>query len=164
MPTPASITGWSVTKMRSGISKGTAMELGATRVEVFADGRVTVGGEAISPPEGIDPYSAAIAVLADYAKSSGAPVLADAVDHVKGQEGRFHVHPDGRAEAVTGFPGAVDSTAGSTRRKPLQTRWWLLRQPQATVRRTLRHSSSGRTGHVPPRASAAPCIRLRVVS
>ncbi|MFJ6538804.1 MinD/ParA family protein [Paenarthrobacter sp. NPDC091711] len=110
MPTPASITGWSVTKMRSGISKGTAMELGATRVEVFADGRVTVGGEAISPPEGIDPYSAAIAVLADYAKSSGAPVLADAVDHVKGQEGQFHVHPDGRAEAVTGFPGAVDST------------------------------------------------------
>ncbi|WP_236558736.1 MinD/ParA family ATP-binding protein [Arthrobacter sp. 9V] len=86
------------------------MELGATRVEVFADGRVTVGGEAISPPEGIDPYSAAIAVLADYAKSSGAPVLADAIDHAKGQEGRFHVHPDGRAEAVTGFPGAVDTS------------------------------------------------------
>ncbi|WP_256871773.1 MinD/ParA family ATP-binding protein [Paenarthrobacter nitroguajacolicus] len=90
------------------------MELGATRVEVFADGRVTVGGEAISPPEGIDPYSAAIAVLADYAKSSGAPVLADAIDHAKGQEGRFHVHPDGRAEAVAGFPGAVDSPAAES--------------------------------------------------
>lgn len=100
--------------MHSGISKGTAMELGATRVEVFADGRVTVGGEAISPPEGIDPYSAAIAVLADYAKSSGAPVLADAIDHAKGQEGRFHVHPDGRAEAVAGFPGAVDSPAAES--------------------------------------------------
>lgn len=104
--------------MRSGISKGTAMELGATRVEVFADGSVTVGGEAISPAEGIDPYSAAIAVLADYAKSSGAPVLADAVDHVKGQEGRFHVHPDGRAEAVTGFPGAVDSTPADSTEAP----------------------------------------------
>ncbi len=104
--------------MRNGISKGTAMELGATRVEVFADGRVTVGGEAISPPEGIDPYSAAIAVLADYAKSSGAPVLADAVDHVKGQEGRFHVHPDGRAEAVTGFPGVVDSTPADSAEDP----------------------------------------------
>ena len=90
------------------------MELGATRVEVFADGRVTVGGETISPPEGIDPYSAAIAVLADYAKSSGAPVLADAIDHAKGQEGRFHVHPDGRAEAVAGFPGAVDSPAAES--------------------------------------------------
>jgi len=90
------------------------MELGSTRVEVFADGRVTVGGEAISPPEGTDPYSAAIAVLADYAKSSGAPVLADAVDHVKGQEGRFHVHPDGRAEAVAGFPGATDSTPANS--------------------------------------------------
>ncbi|GAA3274940.1 MinD/ParA family protein [Paenarthrobacter aurescens] len=94
------------------------MELGSTRVEVFADGRVTVGGEAISPPEGTDPYSAAIAVLADYAKSSGAPVLADAVDHVKGQEGRFHVHPDGRAEAVTGFPGAVDSTPADSAEAP----------------------------------------------
>lgn len=104
--------------MHSGISKGTAMELGATRVEVSADGRVTVGGEAISPPEGIDPYSAAIAVLADYAKSSGTPVLADAIDHVKGQEGRFHVHPDGRAEAVTGFPGAVDASAAESAQAP----------------------------------------------
>ncbi|MFC8039026.1 MinD/ParA family protein [Paenarthrobacter sp. NPDC057355] len=94
------------------------MELGATRVEVFADGRVTVGGEAISPPDGMDPYSAAIAVLADYAKSSGAPVLANAIDHVKGQEGRFHVHPDGRAEAVTGFPGTADSPAAEASRAP----------------------------------------------
>ena len=107
--------------MHSGISKGTAMELGATRVEVFADGRVTVGGEAISPPEGIDPYSAAIAVLADYAKSSGAPVLADAIDHAKGQEGRFHVHPDGRAEAVTGFPGAVDSAPAGSAEAPAES-------------------------------------------
>ncbi|MFF2843380.1 MinD/ParA family protein [Paenarthrobacter sp. NPDC057981] len=91
------------------------MELGPTRVEVFADGRVTVGGEAISPPDGIDPYSAAIAVLADYAKASGAPVLADAIDHVKGQQGRFHVHQDGRAEAVNGFPGTAGSPAAPSR-------------------------------------------------
>ncbi|MFJ5958423.1 MinD/ParA family protein [Paenarthrobacter sp. NPDC092416] len=91
------------------------MELGATRVEVFADGKVTVGGEAISPPDGIDPYSAAIAVLAEYAKASGAPVLADAIDHAKGQEGRFHVHPDGRAEAVVGFPGAEASPNAAQR-------------------------------------------------
>lgn len=90
------------------------MELGATRVEVFADGRVTVGGEAISTSDGTDPYSAAIAVLADYAQASGAPVLAEAIDHAKGQEGHFHVHPDGRAEAVTGFPGGgLSSTPGS---------------------------------------------------
>jgi MinD-like ATPase involved in chromosome partitioning or flagellar assembly len=98
------------------------MELGATRVEVFADGKVTVGGETISPPEGTDPYSAAIEVLAEYAQSSGAPVLADAIDHVKGQEGRFHVHPDGRAEAVTGFPGAAGHapTAPSPTEAPRQ--------------------------------------------
>jgi MinD-like ATPase involved in chromosome partitioning or flagellar assembly len=83
------------------------MELGATRVEVFADGKVTVGGEAIAPPAGMDPYSAAIAVLADYARMSGAPVIADAVDHSNGEEGRFQVHSDGRAEAVTGFAGVV---------------------------------------------------------
>ncbi|MFK0006986.1 MinD/ParA family protein [Paenarthrobacter sp. NPDC090520] len=82
------------------------MELGATRVEVFADGRVTVGGESISTTEGTDPYSAAITVLAGYAQASGAPVLAEAIDHVKGQEGRFHVHPDGRAEALGSFPVA----------------------------------------------------------
>lgn len=98
------------------------MELGATRVEVFADGKVTVGGETISPPEGTDPYTAAIEVLAEYAQSSGAPVLADAIDHVKGQEGRFHVHPDGRAEAVAGFPGAADHapTAASPAEAPRQ--------------------------------------------
>lgn len=85
------------------------MELGATRVEVFADGKVTVGGEAIAPPAGMDPYSAAIAVLADYAKTSGAPILADAVDHANGQEGRFQVHPDGRAEAVINEAAALDA-------------------------------------------------------
>ncbi|MFE4834017.1 MinD/ParA family protein [Arthrobacter sp. NPDC056691] len=76
------------------------MELGATKVEVFADGRVSVGGEFISPSEGVDPYSAAIAVLADYAKMSGSPVRAEATDHSSGQEGEFHVFPDGRAEPV----------------------------------------------------------------
>jgi MinD-like ATPase involved in chromosome partitioning or flagellar assembly len=83
------------------------MGLGATRVEVFADGKVTVGGEAIARPSGMDPYSAAIAVLADYARTSGGPVIADAVDHSNDQEGRFQVHSDGRAEAVTGFAGVV---------------------------------------------------------
>ncbi|MFF2317397.1 MinD/ParA family protein [Arthrobacter sp. NPDC058097] len=77
------------------------MELGATRVEVFADGRLTVGGEAISPPPGVDPYSAAIAVLADFAQTSGAPVVAEATDHSNGSRGRFQVHPDGRAEPVS---------------------------------------------------------------
>lgn len=52
----------------------------------------------------MDPYSAAIAVLADFAQTSGGPVVAEATDHTKGQQGRFQVHPDGRAEplAVTG--------------------------------------------------------------
>ncbi|WP_458778774.1 MinD/ParA family ATP-binding protein [Arthrobacter sp. D3-16] len=77
------------------------MELGATRVEVFADGRLTVGGEAISPPPGTDPYTAAIAVLADFAQTSGAPVVAAATDHAKGQHGMFQVYPDGRAEPVS---------------------------------------------------------------
>ncbi len=103
---------------------------------MFADGRVTVGGEAISPPEGgIDPYSAAIAVLADYAKSSGAPVLADAIDHAKGQEGRFHVHPDGRAEAVAGFPGAW-TPPQQNRPSPPRNQPTLARQAQALFRQT----------------------------
>ena len=76
------------------------MDLGATRVEVFVDGRVTVGGEPIAPPDGMDPYSAAIAVLAEYARSSGSPALAHAVDHTNGQEGRFRVLADGTAEPV----------------------------------------------------------------
>jgi hypothetical protein len=76
------------------------MDLGATRVEVFAGGEVTVGGEHIAPPPGMDPYSAAIAVLAEYARSSGAPAIAHAVDHSNGQEGRFQVLADGTAEAV----------------------------------------------------------------
>ncbi|MCU1522399.1 MAG: hypothetical protein JWN19_2784 [Arthrobacter sp.] len=37
------------------------MDVGATRVEVFADGRVMVGGGKIAPPPGMDSYSAAIA-------------------------------------------------------------------------------------------------------
>ena len=85
------------------------MELGATRVEVFADGEVTVGGEQISPPPGIDPYSAAIAVLAEYARSSGAPAIAHAVDHSNGQEGRFQVLADGTAEAVPDVPHSADA-------------------------------------------------------
>lgn len=80
------------------------MDLGATRVEVFADGKVTVGGEQIAPPPGMDPYSAAIAVLAEYARSSGAAALAHAVDHSSGQEGRFQVLPDGTAEAIADAP------------------------------------------------------------
>lgn len=96
------------------------MDLGATRVEVFADGKVTVGGEPIEPSVGMDPYSAAIAVLAEYAKTSGAPVLADAVDHSKGQEGRFQVHPDGRAEAVTGFPAVVAAQSAGTMQAPAE--------------------------------------------
>ena len=87
------------------------MELGATRVEVFADGRVSVGGESISPPEGVDPYSAAIAVLADYAKMSGGPVLAEATDHSNGQEGQFHVFPDGRAEPVAAPEAAAPAAS-----------------------------------------------------
>jgi MinD-like ATPase involved in chromosome partitioning or flagellar assembly len=83
------------------------MELGATKIEVFADGRVSVGGEAISPPAGLDPYSAAIAVLTGYAQSSGSPVLAEATDHSNGQQGHFQVFPDGRAEPVA-FP--IDTT------------------------------------------------------
>lgn len=79
-------------------------DLGATRVEVFADGKVTVGGERIAPPPGTDPYSAAIAVLADYARSSGAPAVAHAVDHSNGQEGRFQVLADGTAEAIADAP------------------------------------------------------------
>ena len=84
------------------------MDLGATKVEVFADGKVSVGGEAISPAAGADPYSAAIAVLADYAKSSGGPVLAEATDHANGQQGHFQVFPDGRAEPVTTPVGRPD--------------------------------------------------------
>lgn len=48
----------------------------------------------------MDPYSAAIAILAEYARSSGAPAIAHAVDHSNGQEGRFQVLADGTAEAV----------------------------------------------------------------
>lgn len=81
------------------------MDLGATRVEVFADGKVSVGGEWIAPPPGMDPYAAAIAVLAEYARSSGGPALAHAVDHSKGQEGHFQVLPDGTAEPVAEAPG-----------------------------------------------------------
>ena len=84
------------------------MELGATKVEVFADGKVSVGGEAISPPAGHDPYTAAIAVLAEYAKSSGGPVLAEATDHANGQQGHFQVYPDGRAEPVAAPVGRTD--------------------------------------------------------
>jgi MinD-like ATPase involved in chromosome partitioning or flagellar assembly len=80
------------------------MDLGATRVEVFADGKVTVGGERIAPPPGMDPYSAAIAVLAEYARSSGAPAVAHAVDHSNGQEGQFQVLADGSAEAIAYVP------------------------------------------------------------
>jgi MinD-like ATPase involved in chromosome partitioning or flagellar assembly len=81
------------------------MDLGATRVEVFADGKVSVGGEWIAQPPGMDPYAAAIGVLAEYARSSGGPALAHAVDHSKGQEGHFQVLPDGTAEPVTEAPG-----------------------------------------------------------
>jgi MinD-like ATPase involved in chromosome partitioning or flagellar assembly len=85
------------------------MDLGATRVEVFADGGVTVGGERIAPPPGMDPYSAAIAVLAEYARSSGSPAIAHAVDHSNGQEGRFQVMADGTAEAVLEPAQAADT-------------------------------------------------------
>lgn len=80
------------------------MDLGATRVEVFADGKVTVGGERIAPPPGMDPYSAVIAVLAEYARSSGSPAVAHAVDHSNGQEGKFQVLADGTAEALANAP------------------------------------------------------------
>ncbi|WP_248760931.1 MinD/ParA family protein [Pseudarthrobacter sp. SSS035] len=82
------------------------MDLGATRVEVFTDGKVTVGGERIAPPPGMDPYSAAIAVLAEYARSSGAPALAHAIDHSNGQEGNFQVLADGTAEALADAPAS----------------------------------------------------------
>lgn len=80
------------------------MDSGATRVEVFTDGRVTVGGEPITPPPGMDPYSAAIEVLAEYARTSGAPALAYAVDHSNGEEGSFQVMADGTAEAMSAAP------------------------------------------------------------
>jgi MinD-like ATPase involved in chromosome partitioning or flagellar assembly len=83
------------------------MDLGATRVEVFADGKVTVGGERIVPPPGMDPYAAVIAVLAEYARSSGGPAVAHAVDHSKGQEGHFQVLPDGTAEPVAEAAGIL---------------------------------------------------------
>jgi MinD-like ATPase involved in chromosome partitioning or flagellar assembly len=92
------------------------MDLGATRVEVFADGKVTVGGEWIAPPPGMDPYAAAIEVLAEYARSSGGPAVAYAVDHAKGQEGRFQVLADGTAEPVADVPGQDSPTSRSRAR------------------------------------------------
>lgn len=80
------------------------MNVEPTQVDVRADGSVLVGGETITAPAGMDPYSAAVAVLADYARSSGAPVVAAATDHATGQTELFQVHGDGSTRAYVPPP------------------------------------------------------------
>ena len=80
------------------------MDVEPTQVDVLADGSVLVGGEAIAAPAGTDPYAAALAVLADYARSSGSPVVASAFDHASGQTELFQVHGDGSTRAYTAPP------------------------------------------------------------
>lgn len=136
------------------------MDLGATRVEVFADGSISVSGESISPPAGVDPYTAAIAVLAEYAKMSGRPVLAEALDHSNGQEGHFHVFPDGRTEPVAAPPasGAEPVAAPVSGAEPVAPPQAATPKPAASARTPEHPERDRQPGAAPERQaySSAP--------
>ncbi len=80
------------------------MDVEPIQVDVLAGGSVLVGGEAIAAPAGMDPYAAAMAILADYARSSGSPVVACATEHASGETELFQVHGDGSTRAYVPPP------------------------------------------------------------